>query len=64
VSLSIDTALKISIANKNTIAFERTRQQLYNKFILMYETALANPVAYLKLKCKWFDKNILYFNTP
>jgi len=27
---------------------------LYNKLILMYETALANPVAYLKQKCKWF----------
>ena len=35
-------------------AFERARQQKYNKIILkyMYETALANPVAYLNTKPK------------
>jgi len=50
---------------KNTIAFERTRQQLYNKLILMYDTALANPSAYLKQKCKWFDqKYFFYILTP
>jgi len=59
VSLSIDPALKILIA-KNTIAFERTRQQLYNKLFLMYETALANPEAYLTKKCKWFDQKYFF----
>ena len=46
---------------EKTIAFEKTRQQLYNKLILMYETALANPVAYLKQKCKWFDQKYFFY---
>jgi len=32
-----------------------------NKLILMYETALANPVAYLKQKCKWFDQKYFFY---